>query len=334
MNTFVSVIIPLRNEEKYIAECIESVIAQTYPKENLEVLLIDGQSEDDTRKIIEKYSNKHTYIKVLDNPEKIVPTALNIGIKASKGDVIVRMDAHSYYDKNYIFKCVETLKNVDAYNVGGPITTLPGENTLKAKAIALATSHPFGVGNSKFRTSNKAQYVDTVTFGAFRREIFDKVGLFNENLPRNQDIEFNSRIRKFGGRIFLNPEIRSYYYNQSTLKGLWKQNFKNGMWNIFTHAISRNPLSVRHYIPFIFVASLIVSIILASIHSVGIFLFFLIAASYLLANIFFTLKIGIKHGLSVVPFLPVIFGVLHFSYGVGSVFGILRLKKWKKGVGS
>jgi len=330
MDTFVSVIIPVRNEEKHISECIDSITSQTYPKENLEVLLIDGRSEDNTRKIIEKYSRSYSYIKVLDNPRKIVPTALNIGIKASKGDVIIRMDAHTYYDKNYISKCIETLKNIDAYNVGGPIVTLPGDSTLKAKAIALATSHPFGVGNSKFRTSQKAQYVDTVAFGAFKREIFDKIGLFNENLPRNQDIEFNSRIRKFGGKIFLNPEIKSYYHNQSTLKGLWKQNFKNGMWNIFTHVISGNPLSIRHYIPFVFVISLIMSIFLALIHPAGIFLFSLIAVSYLGANAISTFKIGFNHGLKVIPLLPIVFFTLHFSYGLGSLFGIFRLRQWEK----
>lgn len=332
MTIFVSVIIPIRNEEKYIAKCIDSIITQTYPKESLEVLLVDGQSEDNTKKIIEDYAKKYPYIRVLENPKRIVPTALNIGIKASKGDIIIRLDAHTYYDRDYISKCVETLEKVDAVNVGGPIVTLPGDKTLKAKAIALATSHSFGVGNSKFRTSNKAEYVDTVTFGAFKRGVFDKVGLFNERLSRNQDIEFNLRIRRFGGKIFLNPEIKSYYYNQSTLKGLWRQNFKNGMWNIFTHAASKNPLSIRHYVPLIFVTSLIGSIILASIHTAGIFLFMLISVSYLLTNLFFTFRIGLKHDLRVIAFLPIIFATLHFSYGIGSIFGLLRLRKWVKGV--
>lgn len=330
MNTFVSVIIPIRNEEKHIAECIESVVAQNYPKEYLEVLLVDGQSADNTRQIIEEYSKEYPYIKVLENPKKIVPTALNIGIKASRGDIVIRMDAHTYYDKDYISKCVETLKKVEAYNVGGPIVTLPGDNTIKAKAIALATSHPFGVGNSKFRTSNEAQYVDTVAFGAFKREIFEKVGLFNEKLPRNQDIEFNSRIRKSGGKIFLNPEIRSYYYNQSTLKGLWKQNFKNGVWNIFTHAISKNPLSIRHYVPLIFVTSLIGSFALMFIHQIGYLLFGLIVISYMATNIFFSFKIGLKHNLRLIPALALVFSTLHFSYGFGSLWGFLRVKKWKK----
>jgi GT2 family glycosyltransferase len=223
------------------------------------------------------------------------------------------------------------LEKVDAVNVGGPIVTLPGDNTIKAKAIALATSHPFGVGNSKFRTSNnKAQYVDTVPFGAFKRVIFDKVGLFNERLPRNQDIEFNLRIKKGGGKIFLNPEIKSFYYNRSSLKKLWRQNFINGMWNIFTHALSKNPLSLRHYIPFIFVLSLIVSFLLMFAHPIGILLFGIISATYMTANIFFSFKIGSKHDWRLIPGLIMAFSTLHFSYGLGSLWGLLMVKKWKK----
>lgn len=330
MNTFVSIIIPIRNEEKYIAKCIDSIITQTYPKESLEILLVDGQSEDNTKKIIENYAKKYPYIRVLENPKRIVPVALNIGIKASKGDIIIRLDAHTYYDRDYIYKCVETLEKVDAVNVGGPIVTLPGDKTTKAKAIALATSHPFGVGNSKFRTSNKPQYVDTLAFGAFRKEVFDRVGLFNEKLIRNQDIEFNSRIRKWGGKIFLSPEIKSYYYNQSTLKGLWRQNFKNGMWNIFTQALSKNPLSLRHYIPFAFVLSLMVGFLFMFIHPVGKLLFGLILMSYMTANIFFSLKIGFKNDLKLIPALIIAFSALHFSYGLGSLWGLFKVRKWRE----
>jgi len=304
-------------------------MAQTYPKEDMEVLLIDGRSEDNTGQIIETYTQRYPFIKVVENPRKIVPTALNIGIKASKGDVIIRLDAHTYYDKNYISKCIETLNKMDADNVGGPISTLPGDNTLMAKAIAWATSHPFGVGNSKFRTSNKAQYVDTVTFGAFRRTIFEKVGLFNEKLIRNQDIELNSRIRKIGGKIFLNPEIKSYYYNQSNLRGLWRQGFKTGMWNIFTKRVNKGSLSIRHFIPLFFVLSLISSMILCLIHPIGIYLLSIVAGSYILISIFFSLRIGFEHKLETIPFLPIVFFTLHFSYGLGSIMGILKLRHWQ-----
>ena len=330
MDTFVSVIVPIRNEEKHIAECIDSIIHQTYAKEKLEIFLVDGRSEDNTKLIIEGYMKKYPFIKVLDNLEKHQAVALNIGIKASRGDIIIRMDAHTYYDKDYISKCVETHEKIDALNVGGPIVTLPGNSTKRARAIAMATSHSFGVGNSKFRTSNKAEYVDTVTFGAFKREVFNKVGLFNERLIRNQDIELNMRIRKSGGKIYLNPEIKSYYYNQSTLRGLWAQNFRNGMWNIFTHAVSRNPLSLRHYIPFIFVASLLLSSLSTLLNPVGTIFFMLVASSYLAANMLFSIKIAIIHDLKLIVVLPIVFFTLHFSYGIGSFWGLINVRKWKK----
>jgi len=329
---FVSVVIPVRNEEKYIKKCIESIISQTYPKEKLEVFLVDGMSEDKTREIIKEYEKQYPFIKLLNNPKKIVPVALNIGIKQSKGDVIIRMDAHTYYANDYIEKCVETLKTTDADNVGGPIVTLPGADTFVAKAIALATSHPFGVGNSKFRISNKAEYVDTVTFGAFRKIVFQKVGYFDERLIRNQDIEFNYRIRRSGGKIFLNPEIKSFYYNQATLKGLWKQNFRNGMWNIFTTALTNNPLSIRHYIPFAFVGSLLLSSFLLIFRHEFFILFLSIMGLYVLTNLFFSVKIGLKAGIIYIPFLFASFCILHFSYGFGSLAGLMKLKDFKRQV--
>lgn len=330
----VAVLIPVRNEERYIKGCLDSVLAQSYPKKYMEVFVIDGLSNDATRKIIMDYSRSHPYIKLLDNPFKIVPKALNIGINASKGDIIIRLDAHAYYENDYIEKCVKVLKNSDAVNVGGPIVTLPGDNTRTAKAIALAISHPFGVGNSKFRTSVEQQYVDTVPFGAFKRSIFDKVGLFNEHLIRNQDVELNSRIRKSGKKIFLTPEVKSFYYSRPTLSALWSQNFKNGMWNIFTSALSKKSLSLRHFIPLIFILSIIVSIIAMALHPAGYALAGLVVLSYLFANVFFSMKLSAKNGISLLPGIMLSFGTLHFSYGFGSLWGLLRVSGWKKTLGA
>ncbi len=336
MNIMVSVIVPVRNEEKYIAECMESILSQSYPKEDLEVLLVDGQSEDNTRKIISSYCERYPYIRLLDNPYRTAPRALNTGIKASRGNIIIRLDAHTYYDKDYIARCVETLNDekIDACNVGGPIVTLPGDGTLTAKAIALATSHPFGVGNSKFRTSCEPRYVDTVPFGAFKREIFDEVGLFNEYLLRNQDVELNSRIRKSGKRIYLSPGIKSFYYNRPDLKALWRQNFNNGMWNIFTNALSKGSLSIRHFIPLIFVLSLIGSALMILINPAGYLLTAFVLISYLAANIFFSLKICRRNGLKLLPALVLSFAALHFSYGLGSVWGLVRVRGWTRALES
>ena len=323
-------IIPIRNEEKRIAECIESLIAQSYPQDRLEVLLVDGQSDDQTRPLVQKYCDHYRFIRLLDNPRQIVPVALNLGIREAKGEIIIRMDAHTYYDREYVAKCIETLARVDADNVGGPIETLPGDDTLVAKAIALATSHPFGVGNSKFRTETQAQYVDTVPFGAFRRNLFERVGYFNERLERNQDIEFNSRIIQSGGKIYLNPEIKSHYYNQASLGGLWRHNFKNGLWNIFTLSLNKGSLSWRHFIPFVFVVSLLATMLLALITPWGGVGFVLIVLSYMCANLFFSLPLAIRRLPQSILILPLAFATLHFSYGLGSLSGLIQLKRWKK----
>ena len=171
----VTIIIPCRNEERYIGKCLESIINNDYPKDDLEVLVIDGVSDDRTRDIISKYTQQYSFISLFDNLKKIVPTALNIGIQNAKGDVVIRMDAHTTYEKDYVSKCVEYLQKRGVDNAGGVCVTLPGDDTVMAKSIALALSHPFGVGNSYFRIGLKEpKYVDTVPFGSYKKEVFEK----------------------------------------------------------------------------------------------------------------------------------------------------------------
>ena len=199
-NIIVSVIIPMLNEEKYIENCINSLINQTFPKFQMEWLLIDGDSNDNTVAICRKYE-KDNPIRILRNPDKKTTYALNLGIKESIGKYIVRMDAHALYDNNYIEKCVYYLENTDADNVGGiAITEAKG---FVGTAIAKMLSSTFGVGGSAFRVSNESGYVDTVPFGAFRREVFERIGLFNNDLPRSEDNDINARIRESGGKIWL-----------------------------------------------------------------------------------------------------------------------------------
>lgn len=325
----VSIIIPVYNEGKYIAKCLDSLLSQNFPHERLEILLVDGGSIDNTRNIINSYKQKHPFIRLLINPDRIVPKAMNIGIKAANGNVIIRMDAHTYYADDYVSKCVETLNTKDADNVGGTIKTLPGDESLVAEAISLATSNIFGVGNSKFRISSKAEYVDTVPFGAFRKEVFDRIGLYNENLVRNQDIELNSRIIKNGGKIYLNPEIKCYYHNRSNIKELWEQNFKNGMWNIYTTSISSDSLSSRHFIPLLFIASLLSSCLISCFMSFGKIILLGVVIPYFLLTIFFSAKIAINNQIRLMILLPNLFFILHTSYGFGSLWGILTIKKFK-----
>jgi len=308
----VSVIIPCRNEEKYIGRCLDSIIGQDYPKEKLEVLVMDGMSEDRTREIIKnfQFSNSDFQIKLIDNPQKFTPFGLNIGIKNSKGEVIIRMDSHAAYQKDYISKCLSYLEKYKADNVGGIIKTIPAEDTLIARAIAVCLSHFFGVGNSYFRTgSKKPKWVDTVFGGCYRKEVFDKMGLFNENLIRSQDMEFNLRLKRKGGKILLAPDIVSYYYPKSKLGEFFIHNFKDGFWGVFPLKFVKMPLSWRHYIPLFFVLTLPISI-----------------WPYLLINLYFSSKVAIKEKEFGFLFaLPIVFAVRHFGYGLGSLWGLIKL---------
>ena len=230
---FVSVIIPIRNEEKYLAQCLQSVIAQDYPKDRMEILVVDGKSEDRSREIVAEFGSKYPMIKLLDNPRLIVSTAMNIGIKNAKGDVIIRVDGHCLLESDYISQCVKCLRRTGADNVGGLMQAV-GQGYV-GEVIALALNSFFGSGGSKFHYASKEQYVDTVYLGAFPRHVFDKVGLFNEKLVRNQDYELNYRIRAAGGKIFLSPAIKSYYYGRSSLRDLWHQYFQYGFWSAWNN---------------------------------------------------------------------------------------------------
>jgi len=322
----VSIIIPCRNEEKFIGKCLDSIIVQDYPKDNLEILVIDGMSEDRTRQIANQYKSRYTFIQLLDNPQKIVPPALNIGIKQANGDVIIRMDAHNTYEKNYISKCIRYLSRYNVDNVGGICVTLPGSDDLLGKSIAIILSHPFGVGNAHFRIgSAEPKYVDTVPFGCYKKEIFDKIGLFNEKLVRSQDLEFNIRLRKTGGKILLAPDIVSYYHSRCTLRDLTKNNFSNGLWVIYSTRFAKMPFSLRHLIPFFFVISLLGSLILSLFYPPIIHFFGFIIGLYLIVNIFFSIKLSFKNGFKYFPALILSFSTLHFSYGIGSLCGVVRL---------
>ena len=324
----ISVIIPCRNEEKFIAKCLDSVIANGYPKDRLEVLLVDGMSEDRTREMVERYTQQYPFIRLLDNPKKITPVALNIGIKNANGEIIMRMDAHATYEKDYILKCVKFLNEYNADNVGGIMITTHKDNTFVSKVIVLALSHRFGVGGSVFRTGSKEpKWVDTVFGGCYKREVFDRVGLFNQDFARTQDMEFNLRLRRAGGKILLHPEIVSYYYARSDFKSFCKHNFRNGVWAIYPFKFTTiMPVSLRHLIPLAFVSSLIGSVALSVFSQIFLWLFLFILSSYALANAYFSIKITAKEkDIRYLFVMPLIFATLHISYGLGSLWGVLKV---------
>ncbi|MFA5374097.1 MAG: glycosyltransferase family 2 protein [Candidatus Omnitrophota bacterium] len=333
----ISIIIPCRNEERFIAKCLDSVIAQEYPKDDLEVLVIDGMSQDGTKDIISRYSQKYPLIRLFNNPRRTTPFALNLGINNSKGEYIFWMSAHNTYEDDYLAKCVKYINEYQADNVGGIMVTLPRDNTLTAKVIAKVISDPFGVGNSTFRTgAGKPTWVDTVFGGCYRREVFKKIGLFNERLTRGQDMEFNLRLKNAGLRTLLVPEIVSYYYARSDIKSFIAHNFSNGRWAILPFMYSKIiPVSARHLVPLLFVLSLFITGCLGFFHPQARPLFACILGSYLLLDALFSIRLCIKEKSIACLFLaPLLFPALHISYGLGSLLGMFNclfsIELWKR----
>lgn len=327
-----SVICPIYNEQKYIVQCIKSILAQDYPKDFLEVIFVDGMSSDDTRQIVKGYLKEYPFIRLLDNLERIVPYAMNKGIQAAKGDVIMRLDAHATYAQNYFSVLVDALYKLNADNVGAVCHTDVLNKTPKTLAIREVLSNKFGVGNSVFRTGvNKVMEVDTVPFGCWRREVFDKYGLYDVRLVRNQDIELNKRIKRGGGKIYIVSNTYCTYLARETFKSLSKNNFSNGKWNILTVFYTRqlNSLSIRHFIPLLFISSLIVPAILSVFYGPFILLFLLSLLSYIVVLGIICCNLAMVKGLNLF-YLFMSFVTLHLSYGWGSFIGIIRLLFIKK----
>lgn len=321
---FVSVIIPCRNEEKFIGKCLQSLVLQDWPKENLEILVADGDSKDQTRQIIKDYSLKYSFIRGVDNPKKFTPFALNIAINRSKGDIIIRMDSHADYQPNYISKCVYYLEKYKADNVGGIIRTVPKEKTPWAKAIAMSLTSFFGVGNAHFRKGTKnPMWVDTVFGGCYRKEIFNKIGLFNEKLIRGQDIEFNRRLKESGGHILLVPEIVAFYYPQPTFFKFLKHNFTDGFWTLYPLSKGIRIFSWRHLLPLFFVSGLLILLLLSFISGFFLDLFLVVIVIYFVTGLLFSIKPAVKNTEFDLAFLmPFAFAARHFGYGAGSLFAI------------
>ncbi len=316
----VSVVIPCRNEEKYIGKCIQSIIDQSYGIDNIEVMVCDGCSDDSTQKIIKDYNIQYSQIKLVINEKRVAPTAMNLGIKASVGEIIVIFGAHAYMDSDYIKICVEKLKNTNIACVGGRIINI-SENSM-AEAISFSMASPFGVGNALFRFSEKEQLVDTVAFGAYRRSIFDEIGYFDEELVRNQDDELNFRIAKSDNKILLAPTIISHYYTRGSFGKLWTQYFQYGFWKVRVIQKHKKPAAVRHLIPLLFVISLILGSVISPFSKVVKYLFIAEIIAYLLGAIIFSLKASggkIKY----VPRMILAFLILHLSYGIGFLEGLI-----------
>lgn len=322
----VSIVIPVYNEEKFIEGLINSLLKQDYDKEKIEIIFVDGNSSDKTVEIInKKLANEKLQYRVMSNPKKITPKSVNMGIKEAQNDIIIRLDAHSEYPINYITKCVYYINNTDADNVGC-LSKAEGKTKI-GKAIANVVSSKFGVGNSGFRIKENSGYVDTVPFGTFRKELFDKIGYFNEELIRSEDNEFNYRIRKNGGKVYLFNETEIIYYPRDTIYKLMKMGFQNGEWATYTGYIIPGTMGIRHFIPLLFVLGLIAGIIITALHLKALTIaFFSVLAIYFIIDLLFTLKSVIKDGIEqLICFI--IYPLFHISYGIGSIFGIFKILK-------
>lgn len=316
----VSVIIPVYNEERYIERCMDSLLAQSFPRSEMEWIVIDGNSTDRTREILARYSI-NSPMRILINEKRATPVSLNMGIKEARGRYIIRFDAHASFPDDYIEKCVNCLETVDADNVGGYVET-KAEGFI-GEAIAMLLSSRFGVGGSSFRVSKKSGYVDTVPFGAFRKEIFEKIGLFNEELLRSEDNDINARIIESGAKVYLSEEIHSVYYCRDSIPALLKQSIQNGNALFFT--VKRNPkaMRLRHFVPFFFLISLIALPLLCFVFPALKWPLFIELAVYFMLDIAFSFFTGsLKKGLVTFWLFP----LYHLTYGLGSLLGLLGLK--------
>lgn len=325
-NKLVSIIIPCRNEENFIANTLNSIIESDYPLNEMEILVVDGMSDDKTREIIGEFHHKYSQIILLDNPNKTVPYAMNIGIEKAQGDIIVRLDAHSIYPNDYISKLVYWLQRLDADNVGGVLDTIPANDTLEAQAIAYSTSNSFGIGNAQYRISDKTDpyEVDTVPFGCYKAEVFKKIGLFDIQLTRNQDDELNARLIQNGGKIFLIPDLKIKYFARENFEKMFTMFYQYGYFKPLVNLKLKSPATVRQFVPPLFVLFLIFGIISSFINLIFLILFFSGLFFYFAVNIIVSYKIAKeKKNIKLIPYLIKSFFLIHVSYGWGYLKGIL-----------
>jgi succinoglycan biosynthesis protein ExoA len=378
----VSIVIPCRNERGHIRACLASTLNQMEPAGGFEVIVADGMSDDGTREILSRLAEEVAgkpadaapslggegrgegeslksasapgcLLRIIDNPGRIVSKGLNAAIRAARGDIIIRMDAHTEYATDYVRECVAALQATAADNVGGPACTKA--QTFIEKAVSAAYHSPFSVGGARFHDTDYEGYVDTVTYGCWPRSTFEKFGLFDEELVRNQDDEYNLRITRGGGKIYQSPKIKSWYRPRGTLAALFKQYMQYGYWKVRVIQKHKLPASWRHLVPGAFVLALMLLFLLSLACEVFGFLlhgprpvkwawpvkpsllhwaayftgqlstfsFLLICSAYLLAVLVASVVTAAKTEWKLLPVLPLVFGCYHFGYGFGFLRGIL-----------
>ena len=323
----VSGIIPCRNEADFIATCLESVVGLDHPKELLEIFVVDGMSTDDTRSIVRSYAERYPFIRLLENPKRTLAAGWNIGLRHATGDIVCAMIAHQTYRSDYISTSLRYLREYDADVVGGVLRTLPQVDDAMGRAIASAWAHPFGVGNARFRTgADRPTWVDNVHCGVFRRSAFELVGGYNEDLTRSQDADLQTRLKAKGGRILLIPETFSEYYTRSRYRPFARFCVINGYWVVRPLKHGALIRSLRHWIPLVFVLTLVVLGVSAPFVPIAGVLLAVLVLTYAAAALASAAQIAWRRrDMRYLALLPLVFATLHIGYGIGAAIGAAEL---------
>src|SRR2546422_5820141 len=321
-----SVVVACRNEEAHIGRCLDSLLEGGYPPARLDIIVVDGMSTDGTREIVRDYGSRFPCVRLVDNPARITPAAFNAGVRAARGEVVPIVGSHATYERGYLVQLVRHLIGYGADEAGAIARYLPRNDTPLGRAIVVALSHPFGAGaNVAYKLGvDRPQWVDTGSSGCYRRDVFDRVGLFNERLIYSQDIEFNARLRRAGGRILLVPSAVIEYYAHSDARGFLQHTFRNGVWMVLpllhTHVF---PMSWRHFVPMAFVTALLVGAALWPF--LGAWPLLLVATPYVVTSLVLSIGVAVRRrSMAYASTLPPTFAALHVTYGLGSIWGLAR----------
>jgi glycosyltransferase involved in cell wall biosynthesis len=332
---FVTIVVPCRNEEKHIERCLESILANDYPKDRMEILVLDGMSEDRTREIVAAYSERYPMVRLVDNPKKHIPVAMNIGIREARGERILKMDAHSTYQPEYILRCVHYQGLYGAENAGGVWKMVPGADTATARAIVLGLGHRFGSGNARVKIGvDRPTWSDTAAFGCFKKDLFERIGMYDEKLLSSSDLDLNQRIQAAGGGILVVPDVVINYAADPSLRAFRKHVFADGVWVSYVMKFGKKVWSWRHWVPAVYVLSLVVAFALGAVDRGFLWLGLSVAGTYMAASLVVSLQIAIRErDLRYAFLLPIVFAVRHFVHGIGTLFGLLLVvmpgEHWK-----
>ena len=332
----VSVIIPCYNEQSTVRLLLEAICRQTLPPRDLEIIIADGMSTDRTRDEVTAFQreNPERMIRLIDNQKRVIPAGLNCALAAAQGQYIIRLDGHSVPAPDYLERCVEALQADRGENVGGVWEIRPQGDGLIQRAIAIAAAHPFGVGDARYRYTNQAGYVDTVPFGAFRREVFDQFGVYDETLLTNEDYEYNARLRQQGGRVWLDPRIRSTYFARSSIRALARQYWRYGYWK--WRMLRRYPktLRLRQGVPPVFVLAVALLLLAAPWLAQAAWLLFAVLLAYSLVLAAGSIPAARKYNdLRLILAVPLAIAAMHFSWGAGFLASMLSVRATKSSIG-